>query len=135
MRRLVFGYTVVTRAQLVWMTWMWRCLLRMALVVPPEMILRWHRSGFKAFWRWTSRNRVARPKIDRGLRDLIQRMSKENPLWGATRIHCELLTLGFEVRTHRFLSKDAPTHRTAQRVGSITARPILGGLRHQYLRI
>jgi len=66
-------------------------------VVKPETILRWHRSGFKAFWRWKSRNRAGRPKIDRELRDLIQRMSRENPLWGASRIHGELLMLGFEV--------------------------------------
>jgi transposase InsO family protein len=49
------------------------------------------------FWRWKSRNRVGRPKIDRGLRDLIQRMSRENSLWGASRIHGELLMLGFQV--------------------------------------
>ena len=69
----------------------------MAQVVQPETILRWHRAGFKAFWCWKSRNRAGRPKIDRGLRDLIQRMSSENPLWGASRIHGELLMLGFEV--------------------------------------
>ena len=69
----------------------------MAQVVQPETILRWHRAGFKAFWRWKSRNRAGRPKIDRGLRDLIQRMSRENALWGASRIHGELLMLGFEV--------------------------------------
>jgi hypothetical protein len=66
-------------------------------VVQPETILRWHRAGFKVFWRWKSRNGAGRPKIDRGLRDLIQRMSRENPLWGASRIHGELLMLGFEV--------------------------------------
>jgi len=69
----------------------------MVQVVEPETILRWHRAGFKAFWRWKSRNRAGRPKIDRGLRDLIQRISRENPLWGAPRIHGELLMLGFEV--------------------------------------
>jgi transposase InsO family protein len=85
------------RALLIWMTWLWPSLLGMAQVVQPETILRWHRAGFKAFWRWKSRNRAGRPKIDRGLRDLIQRMSRENPLWGASRIHGELLMLGFEV--------------------------------------
>ena len=85
------------RALLVWMTRLWPGLLGAAQVVQPETILRWHRAGFKAFWRWKSRNRAGRPKIDRGLRDLIQRMSKENPLWGASRIHGELLMLGFEV--------------------------------------
>ena len=85
------------RALLVWMTRIWPSLLGVAQVVQPETILRWHRTGFKAFWRWKSRKRAGRPKIDRGLRDLIQRMSKENPLWGASRIHGELLMLGFEV--------------------------------------
>ena len=70
---------------------------RYGQVVKPETILRWHRSGFKAFWRWKSRNRAGRPKIDRELRDLIRRMSRENPLWGAPRIHGELLMLGLEV--------------------------------------
>ena len=79
------------------MTRIWPSLLSVAQVVQPETILRWHRKGFKAFWRWKSRKRAGRPKIDRGLRDLIQRMSKENPLWGASRIHGELLMLGFEV--------------------------------------
>jgi transposase InsO family protein len=85
------------RALLIWMTRLWPSLLGMAQVVQPETILRWHRTGFKAFWRSKSRNRVGRPKIDRDLRDLIQRMSRENPLWGASRIHGELLMLGFEV--------------------------------------
>ena len=85
------------RALLIWMTRLWPDLLGMVQVIQPETILRWHRAGFKMFWRWKSRNRAGRPKIDRGLRDLIQRMSRENPLWGASRIHGELLMLGFEV--------------------------------------
>src|SRR6266508_3275397 len=85
------------RALLVWMTLLWPSLLGAAKVVQPETILRWHRTGWKVFWRWKSRKRAGRPKIDRGLRDLIQRMSKENPQWGASRIHGELLMLGFEV--------------------------------------
>jgi transposase InsO family protein len=66
-------------------------------VVQPETILRWHRAGFKIFWHWKLRNRAGRPKIDRGLRDLIRRMNRENPRWGVSRIHGELLMLGFEV--------------------------------------
>src|SRR6266480_3649100 len=85
------------RALLVWMTRLWPRLLGAAQVVEPETILRWHRAGWKAFWRWKSRKRAGRPKIDRGLRDLIRRMSKENQQWGASRIHGELLMLGFEV--------------------------------------
>jgi transposase InsO family protein len=85
------------RALLVWMTRLWPSLLGAAQVVQPETILRWHRAGFTAFWRWKSRKRAGRPKIDRELRDLIRRMSKKNPRWGASRIHGELLMLGFEV--------------------------------------
>jgi transposase InsO family protein len=85
------------RILLLWMTKLWPSLLGAVQVVQPETILRWHRAGFKMFWRWKSRNRAGRPRIDRGLRDLIQLMSRENPLWGASRIHGELLMLGFEV--------------------------------------
>ena len=59
------------RALLVWMTRIWPSLLEISQVTKPETILRWHRSGFKAFWRWKSRNRAGRPKVDRELRDLI----------------------------------------------------------------
>ena len=75
------------RALLVWMTRLWPKLLGAVQVVQPETILRWHRAGFKAFWRWKSRCRRGRPRIDRELRDLIRRMSQENPQWGAPRIH------------------------------------------------
>jgi hypothetical protein len=71
---------------LVWMTRIWPTLLDVSQVVKPETVLRWHRSGFKAFWRWKSRNRAGRPKVDRELRDLIRRMGRENPLWGAPQI-------------------------------------------------
>ena len=85
------------RVLLVSMVRLWPSLLGLAKVVQPETILRWHRSGFKAFWRWKSRNRAGRPKVDRELGGLIRRMGRENPLWGAPRIHGELLMLGFEV--------------------------------------
>jgi transposase InsO family protein len=85
------------RALLVGMTRLWPSLLGAVQVVQPGTILRWHRAGFIMLWRWRSRNRAGRPRIDRGLRDLIRRMSRENPLWGASRIHGELLMLGFEV--------------------------------------
>jgi hypothetical protein len=66
-------------------------------IVRPETIIRWHRVGFRAYWRWRSRNRVGRPKVSAELRALIGEMSRANPLWGAPRIHGELLKLGFEV--------------------------------------
>jgi hypothetical protein len=85
------------RAFMVWMVRLWPSLLDVVQVVQPETVLRWHRAGFRIYWRWKSRKRVGRPRIDRGLRDLIRRMNQENPLWGASRIHGELLMLGFEV--------------------------------------
>src|SRR5271165_3584513 len=110
------------RALLVWMARLWPSLLGMVQVVEPATILRWHRAGFRSYWRWKSRRRAGRPRIDRELRDLIRRMSRENPLWGAPRIHGELLKLGFELaestvskynqtRTHLSLDKDAPLGR------------------------
>ena len=85
------------RALLVWMARLWPSLLDTIQVVQPETILRWHRAGVRAFWRCKSRNRAGRPRIDRELRELIRRMSMENSLWGASRIHGELLKLGYEV--------------------------------------
>ncbi|MEJ2377414.1 MAG: hypothetical protein P8Y71_19125, partial [Pseudolabrys sp.] len=68
------------RAFMVWMVRLWPSLLDAVRVVQPETVLRWHRAGFRIYWRWKSRKRAGRPKIDRGLRDLIGRMSQENPL-------------------------------------------------------
>ena len=77
------------RALLVWMVRLWPSLLDAVHVVQPETILRWHRAGARAFWRWKFRNRAGRPKIDSELRELIRRISMENALWGASRIHGE----------------------------------------------
>jgi hypothetical protein len=66
-------------------------------IVRPETIIRWHRAGFQAYWRWRSRNHVGKPKVSIELRALIGEMSRANPLWGAPHIHGELLKLGFEV--------------------------------------
>jgi transposase InsO family protein len=85
------------RALMIWMTTRWPSLLGLSRVVQPDTILRWHRAGFRAYWRWKSRGRPGRPRVSRELRELIQRMSKENSLWGAPRIHGELLKLGFEI--------------------------------------
>jgi transposase InsO family protein len=66
-------------------------------IIRPETLVRWHRAGFRRYWRWKSRSLGGRPQIDAELRALIRRMSVDNPLWGAPRIHGELLKLGFEV--------------------------------------
>ena len=72
-------------------------ILQVAAIVQPETLVRWHRAGFRRYWRWKARPRGGRPRIETDLRALIRRMSIENPLWGAPRIHGELLNLGFEV--------------------------------------
>ena len=66
-------------------------------MVKPETVIRWHRLGFRAYWRSESRRCGGRLRVDREVGDLIPRMSKENSLWGAPRIHGELLMLGIEV--------------------------------------
>jgi transposase InsO family protein len=71
--------------------------LETIVVVKPETVVRWHRAGIKMFWRWKSHNIGGRPKIDLETRHLIRKISRENPLWGAPRIHGELLKLGVDI--------------------------------------
>jgi transposase InsO family protein len=66
-------------------------------IVKPDTIVRWHRAGFRSYWRWKSRPRGGRPTVPLEIRGLIREMSIANPLWGAPRIHGELLKLGIEV--------------------------------------
>jgi transposase InsO family protein len=66
-------------------------------IVKPETVVRWHRAGFRAYWRWKSRPRGGRPKTPLEIRQLIREISLANPLWGAPRIHGELLKLGIDV--------------------------------------
>jgi transposase InsO family protein len=72
-------------------------ILQVFTIIQPETLVRWHLAGFRRYWRWKSRPLGGRPQIDTELRALIRRMSTENQLWGAPRIHGELLKLGFEV--------------------------------------
>jgi transposase InsO family protein len=85
------------RLLLVWLYWVFPSILSAIRIVRPETVIRWHRRGFRAYWRWKSRPGVGRPPIAREIRGLIQQMSMANPLWGAPRIHGELLMLGIEV--------------------------------------
>ena len=72
-------------------------ILQVLPIVRPETLVRWHRAGFRCYWRWKSRPLGGRPQIKTDLRALIRQMSIENPLWGAPRIHGELLKLGVEI--------------------------------------
>ena len=66
-------------------------------ILKPETVIHWHRAGFRAYWRWKSRPRGGRPTTPADIRQLIREMSIANPLWGAPRIHGELLKLGIDV--------------------------------------
>jgi len=66
-------------------------------IVRPETVIRWHRAGFRSYWRWKSKHRCGRPAVTVEIRQLIRQMSGANPLWGAPRIHGELLKLGIDV--------------------------------------
>ena len=84
--------------------WLWVALSRFwsdwrssLVIVKPETVVAWQRKGFRLYWTWKSRPRVGRPKISMEMREIIQKMSRENPLWGAPRIHGELLKLGIDI--------------------------------------
>jgi putative transposase len=73
----------------------WRSAL---VIVKPETVISWHRQGFRLFWTWkVRRGKPGRPGVSKEVRSLIQRLSRENPLWGAPRIHGELLNLGIDI--------------------------------------
>jgi transposase InsO family protein len=85
------------------------------LVLKPETVIRWHRQSFRVFWRWKSRSEAGRPKIPQAQVNLIKQMANENPLWGAPRIHGELLKLGFDISeatVQRYMPKRQ--HRTTR---------------------
>ena len=81
----------------VWLYRLFPSLLEAAVVFKPETLVRWHRSGFRLYWRCKSRRRVGRPAVPADIRDLIRTISRDNPLWGAPRIHGELLKLGIDI--------------------------------------
>ena len=81
----------------VWLYRLFPGLLEAAVIFKPETLLRWHRGGFRFFWRWKSRQRPGRPAVPAGICMLVRQMTRENPLWGAPRIHGDLLKLGIEI--------------------------------------
>src|SRR5437588_5899196 len=85
------------RALFIWLYRRCPRILDAITIVRPETIVHWHRMGFAAYWRWKSRPLGGRPRIGKEMRDLIRRMSFENPLWGAPKIHGELLKVGIEI--------------------------------------
>src|SRR6266436_4137732 len=100
LRRKVRGRVHLTNGDRFFFVQLYRwfpSVLKAVTIIRPETLVRWHRAGFRCYWRWKSRPLGGRPQIDVDLRALIRRMSVENVLWGAPHIHGELLKLGFAV--------------------------------------
>jgi transposase InsO family protein len=89
--------TMADRLLFVWLYRLFPSVLNAVTIVQPETVIRWHRTGFRLYWRWKWRSRGGRPKVPVEIRRLIREMSLANRLWGAPRIHGELLKLGIEV--------------------------------------
>jgi putative transposase len=80
-----------------WLSQVWSGWSSALVIVKPETVIAWHRRGFRLYWSWKSRHSQGRPSVSKEVIDLIRKMSVANPLWGAPRIHGELLKLGFEL--------------------------------------
>ena len=90
-------FLVVDRMVLGWVCQLFPKTREALAIVRPDTVVRWHRAGFRLFWRWKSRSRPGRPAVLAEIRQLIRQMSVANPLWGAPRIHGELLKLGIDI--------------------------------------
>src|SRR5260370_16356415 len=88
--------TVADRLLFIWLYRLFPSVLDDITIVQPETVIRWHRTGFRLYWRWKSRSRGGRPRIPGEICRLIREMSLANRLWGAPRIHGELLKLRIE---------------------------------------
>ena len=90
--------TLLDRLLWVWLSRIWSGWRSALAIVRPETVVAWHRKGFRLFWTWKVRHgQLGRPVISREVRDLIRKMCRENPSWGAPRIHGELLKLGINI--------------------------------------
>jgi transposase InsO family protein len=90
--------TVADRFLWAWLSRLWADWRAALVIVKPETVIAWHRKGFRLFWAWkVGRGQPGRPTVPKDVRELIRLMSRENPLWGAPRIHGELLKIGIDV--------------------------------------
>jgi putative transposase len=94
---LVLNRTVKRPKLRQWDRLFWVCLSRLwkdwrdaLIIIKPDTVIKWHREGFRLYWRWKSKTPVGRPPIDKEIRELIRRISRENSLWGVPRIQSEL---------------------------------------------
>jgi len=111
-RRPRFGFW--DRLFWILLSWWWPRWPESLMIIQPETVKRWRRNGWSGLWRYRSgsRWRGGRPKVSRKVRELIARMARENFLWGAPRIHGELLMLGFKVSQATVSRYLATVHRS-----------------------
>jgi hypothetical protein len=116
------------RLVFVWLYRLFPSLLDAAFIFKPERLQRWHRGGFCLFWRWSSRRRAGRRAVSSGIRTLVRQMSRENPFWGAPRIHGELLKLGIEISQSSVAKymerRRGPPHRAGRPSSAIMRRTL-----------
>jgi|SRR2546425_3578109 len=105
------AFSNIDRLLLVWLSRLVPTTLEALTVVRPETVIRWHRAGFRAYWRFRSRPRGGRPKMPLDIRQLVRDMSIANPLWGAPRIHGELLKLLHKFRKIYRVNHGGPVAR------------------------
>jgi transposase InsO family protein len=90
--------TAADRILWAWLSGVWADWRSALVIVKPETVIAWHRKGFRLFWTWKVRHgQAGRPAVSREVRELIRQMSRDNPHWGAPRIHGELLKLGIDI--------------------------------------
>ncbi|HEX5083080.1 MAG TPA: integrase core domain-containing protein [Blastocatellia bacterium] len=95
----------------VWLSKFWTDWREALIIVKPETVIAWHRQAFRFYWRWLSRRKsIGRPTVSAEIRTLIKQMAQANPLWGAPRIHGELLKLGIDI-SERTVSRLMPKNR------------------------
>ena len=103
--------TSADRVFWVWLRLVWADWKSALLIVKADTVVAWHRKGFRLFWTWKiHRGKPGRPRVPQEVRDLIRMMSRNNPRWGAPRIHGELLKLGIDI-TEPTVAKYMVRHR------------------------
>ena len=120
--------TVADRLLFVWLYRLFPSLLDTVTIIQSETVIRWHRMGFRLYWRWKSRSRGGRPKVPLEIRRLVREMSLTNRLWGAPRIHGELLKLGIEVAQStvaKYMARSGRGRSQTWKPSCTTMRPAL----------
>src|SRR5262249_54116536 len=119
------------RLAFVWLYRLCPSVVDAVTIIRPETVIRWHRQGFRAFWRWKSRSRGGRPTIAREIRDLIREMSRANWLWGAPRNPWRVAQARHRARRidRRQVHGQTP-QTTGAELDDLPAQPDSGNCRH-----